>query len=112
MRATTKAKALRGILFMALGLATILIFVFLYVVDDVTEAMPANVGPYALGGAFYIFGAILYVLDIPERFWPKKFDIVGSGHNIFHCCVVAGALIHFVESWKVYKERLEFVCPV
>lgn len=75
-----KNKGLRGIIFMSLGLMSIVVFVFLYVIDNTTEALPANVGPFALGGAFYIFGAILYVTDIPERFWPGKFDLWGNGH--------------------------------
>jgi predicted membrane channel-forming protein YqfA (hemolysin III family) len=31
--------------------------------------------PWALGGALYIFGAILYMFKIPERFKPGHFDI-------------------------------------
>mmetsp|Transcript_29871 Transcript_29871/g.21621 ORF Transcript_29871/g.21621 Transcript_29871/m.21621 type:complete len:191 (+) Transcript_29871:706-1278(+) len=107
-----KNKGLRGIMFITLGLLTLVIFAFLYIMDDTTEALPAKVGPYALGGAIYIFGAILYVTDVPERFWPGKFDIWGCGHQVFHICVVIGAMIHYVESWRVYKERLEFVCPI
>jgi predicted membrane channel-forming protein YqfA (hemolysin III family) len=33
---------------------------------------------WALGGALYIGGAIIYMLKIPERFLPRKFDIIVS----------------------------------
>jgi predicted membrane channel-forming protein YqfA (hemolysin III family) len=29
-----------------------------------------------LGGVLYIFGAFLYMLKVPERFAPGKFDII------------------------------------
>jgi adiponectin receptor len=31
--------------------------------------------PWALGGGLYILGAVLYMLKIPERFKPGRFDI-------------------------------------
>jgi adiponectin receptor len=30
--------------------------------------------PWAIGGALYIIGAIIYMMKIPERFIPKRFD--------------------------------------
>ena len=41
--------------------------------------------PWALGGALYIFGAILYVLKFPERFKPGKFDFFVRYIYHFHC---------------------------
>ena len=34
--------------------------------------------PWALGGALYILGAVLYMLRVPERFSPGSFDLVVS----------------------------------
>ena len=33
---------------------------------------------------------------IPERWFPRKFDICGVSHQIFHVSVVVAALIHYV----------------
>jgi predicted membrane channel-forming protein YqfA (hemolysin III family) len=34
-----------------------------------------NATQWAIGGAVYITGAIFYACKIPEKFYPKKFDI-------------------------------------
>ena len=44
------------------------------------EMMNSSTVGYAVGGAIYIFGALLYVCCVPERFMPGKFDIFGSSH--------------------------------
>ena len=67
---------------------------------------------WALGGAVYIGGALIYVFRIPERWYPKKFDKAGSSHNIFHCAVVAGCAIHFSEAFSMYINRQNMVCPI
>lgn len=38
----------------------------------------------ALGGAFYIVGAVIYGSRFPERFAKGKFDYIGNSHNIWH----------------------------
>lgn len=50
----------------------------------------------ALVGLFYIGGAVLYAARIPERFFPGKCDYLFQSHQIFHVCVVAAALIHYL----------------
>lgn len=40
------------------------------------ETVPTfYIWPWALGGTTYAAGAILYAMNIPERFYPGKFDI-------------------------------------
>jgi len=39
-----------------------------------------NSWAWALGGAIYITGSLLYASKFPERKFPKKFDIFGSSH--------------------------------
>ncbi|CAG8816858.1 36649_t:CDS:2, partial [Gigaspora margarita] len=46
-------------------------------------------------GVFYIIGALIYGARIPERWFPGKFDIYGSSHQIFHVFVVAAAFVHY-----------------
>jgi adiponectin receptor len=62
-----------------------------------------SVLPWALGGATYIGGALIFVFRIPERYFPKKFDCIGSSHQIFHVCVVAGCAIHFNDAMKLFR---------
>lgn len=35
---------------------------------------------WSIGGAIYIGGAILYAFKCPERFFPKRFDLLGASH--------------------------------
>ena len=55
----------------------------------------ADIFPWGLGGAVYIFGALLFVFRIPERYFPKTYDNFGASHQLFHLCVVGGCAIHF-----------------
>ncbi|KAL0472672.1 hemolysin-III related domain-containing protein [Neurospora intermedia] len=47
-----------------------------------------------LQGAMYIFGALLYAVRWPECWYPGRFDIWGSSHQIFHVFVVLAAATH------------------
>eukprot|EP00897_Mesotaenium_endlicherianum_P005331 jgi/Mesen1/4826/ME000243S03997 len=46
-------------------------------------------------GAIYAGGALVYVLRVPERWHPGRFDIAGHSHQIMHVAVVLGALVHY-----------------
>jgi adiponectin receptor len=72
----------------------------------------ARIRPWAVGGAVFIFGAITYMFRIPERFWPRKFDVIGNSHSIFHVCVIVGGYIHACESYNLYLLRHGKVCPI
>ena len=86
-------RPLRAILFIALGLSAGLPFVYFFNPGENNKqylSSSIDVYPWALGGAFYIGGALTYTFRMPERWFPKKFDIVGSSHNIFHTmCLIA-----------------------
>lgn len=49
-----------------------------------------------LMGALYIFGAWIYAYRIPERWYPRTFDIFGSSHQIWHLFVIAAAYTHYL----------------
>jgi len=61
--------------------------------------------PWLTGGALYGLGAIMYALKIPERFFPKRFDMVGASHQIFHFAVISAALLHMWGSFKEFHKR-------
>ncbi|ORY15640.1 hemolysin-III related-domain-containing protein, partial [Clohesyomyces aquaticus] len=39
-------------------------------------------------------GAVLYAARIPEKWYPRRFDIWGSSHQIMHCLVVGAGIAH------------------
>ena len=50
-------------------------------------------------------GGVIYILHIPERWFPRKCDLWGGGHGIMHILVIIGAgvwewgLIRCVDFW-------------
>jgi adiponectin receptor len=60
---------------------------------------------WVAGGAAYLIGALLYMSRVPEKCKPGAFNHFGSSHQIFHFCVIAGALIHYNESLKTFHAR-------
>jgi adiponectin receptor len=36
-----------------------------------------------------------YRFQIPERWFPTRFDFVGASHQIFHLLVLAAGLVHY-----------------
>lgn len=70
----------------------------------------ANVA-YSLSGlvqmaSVYVSGAGLYVSRIPERFFPGKFDIWASSHQLFHICVLIAAYLHYGVILDMVSHRL------
>ena len=68
-------------------------------------------GWFALMGASYILGVVVYISRIPERFYPGTFDFIGQSHNIWHLFVVAAALFHYLGSLEVFHIRQNLSCP-
>jgi len=71
-------RVLRGTLFVTLGLMAAVPFIHQgYFVDH--KLLPQfDLFYWILGGALYIIGATIYMLRIPERLVPHKFDIFVS----------------------------------
>ncbi|KAJ2082910.1 hypothetical protein H4R24_001240 [Coemansia sp. RSA 988] len=59
---------------------------------------------YLLGmGGLYVSGTLLYAFNIPERWYPGMFDIVGHSHQLFHCLVFFAALIQYYGIIQAFK---------
>ena len=60
-------------------------------------------------GVWYGLGAMFFAKRLPESLpWTKRdgrgiFDVWGSSHQIFHCCVVAGAACHCFGVWSAWR---------
>jgi len=78
--------------------------------EKYVRAYPAWI--FLLGGGFYVFGACIFALKWPERRFPFVFDNFGNSHNIFHICVVMGAVMTWWGSVRVFHERQLYTCPV
>jgi adiponectin receptor len=104
-----KFRKFRAILYIAAGLSTSFPAIHLLMSENF-YTYPFNAHLWALGGAIYIGGAILYALRIPERFFPMKFDYFGSSHNIFHFAVIIAAIVHFYAGLLNYHGRRVLMC--
>ena len=49
---------------------------------------------YRALGVFHMTGAITYACRVPERWYPRRYDVVGSSHQIMHVLVVCGAVAY------------------
>ena len=58
---------------------------------------------YFIGLGFWNgLGTIIYAARIPERWYPRKFDIYGASHQVLHVFVMVGALCHVVGVLKAF----------
>ncbi|KAF2027976.1 Hly-III related protein, partial [Setomelanomma holmii] len=48
-------------------------------------------------------GAMLYAARIPERWFPRRFDIVGSSHQLMHVLVVVGAVCYCIGVLEAFE---------
>jgi len=71
--------ALRAGMFIALGGISVAIFIYL---GNMKNAYLIEFSPLLIiiGGVFYIFGAVLYAMKVPERCSPGRFDLCGASH--------------------------------
>lgn len=102
----------RGIMFITLGISGIAPLAYLYFINDPTRISKFSIYAYWVGGEWYIGGAIIQMLRVPERLSRSTFDIFGQSHQIFHVCVLIAAWIHFQCGLQLYHNRQELVCPI
>lgn len=104
-------RTLRGMSFVSLGLLGIVPLSHMLTLSDIWHFTDALVW-FIFMCLCYLAGVGVYILRIPERYFPGKFDLWGSSHNIWHCCVLAAVLCHYVGSrWSFYL-RHEATCEV
>ena len=58
------------------------------------------------GGMFYIVGAGIYAIRLPERIFPGKCDLLLQSHTIFHICVLIAATFHYFSLLRIQEIRL------
>jgi len=98
-------KAMRSLLFSAVGCAPLIPLIHMTYMVDPAHYMEINVDDILFGCFFYGAGAAIYAFRFPERYFPGKFDNCGQSHNIFHTFVLIAAVIHFNNSLKEFNKR-------
>jgi len=104
-----KWRWLRGTTFLMLGLLGLIPCLNLFFIPDALDFGTSLL--YYMGMALcYIIGVMIYIFRIPERFCPGKLDFIGNSHNIWHCFVLAAAIIHYLGSIDSYYTRQNLTC--
>jgi adiponectin receptor len=103
----TASKGFRAVTYLLLGLSSFLPIVHglhLFGWQQMEQRM--SLSYYLALGLCHGTGAITYASRIPERWYPKRYDIVGSSHQIMHVLVVCGAVAYGIgvlrarEHWR------------
>ncbi|XP_054166834.1 adiponectin receptor protein-like [Oppia nitens] len=87
-----KFRPLRTAVFLAFGLSNVIPGIHWFIVLD--SHLFSSFLLFILQGLLYIIGALLYVVRIPERFFPGKCDYWFQSHQLFHILVVLAAIVH------------------
>ena len=102
-----KYRYLRFAVFVLFGLYGVVPTLQVWLQDGITsDTYPSLVGLIVMA-LIYMAGAFAYVLRIPERFGPGRFDVLASSHQWFHLCVVAAAVVHYDTLLGMVKTRLD-----
>ena len=90
-------RKIRPSMFIAMGCLGFIPVLHVYLEKTGTLELTERYGVHWLGAMafFYVFGAFIYSMRIPERFFPGKFDIFAHSHQIWHLFVIGGILAHY-----------------
>ncbi|KAI6214349.1 hypothetical protein M3Y94_00257300 [Aphelenchoides besseyi] len=106
--AEPKFRPVRAIVFVAMGLSSIVPCAHLLITDGFDHMIKYDSLHWiTLMGVFYLTGAAIYAFRFPERCCPGRFDIVCHSHQLFHLFVVLAAFIHFHGITEMAMKRLE-----
>ena len=81
-------------------------------VQNQRQSLTYFLGLGLLNGA----GTVIYTARIPERWYPKTFDLYGQSHQIMHVLVICGALSHTIglvkasDYWQTLNEAHRGAC--
>jgi adiponectin receptor len=92
-----QSRHLRTTLYLLLGASSFIPLVHglcLYGLEEMHSRM--GLGYYLGLGMCHGTGALMYAARVPERWYPRHYDIVGNSHQIMHVLVVCGAAIYGV----------------
>ncbi|KAI5306281.1 hypothetical protein KEM56_001585 [Ascosphaera pollenicola] len=99
-------RSFRAGMFVSMGLSAIFPVIHGLLMFGVAQ-MKLQIGLYwlLLQGFLYILGAYLYAIRVPEKWYPGRFDLLGSSHQIFHVLVVLAAMSHLAGLFQAFDHR-------
>ena len=104
---TPEYRVMRATLFASFGCYTFIPSLQVILQDGFAYADAAySLSSLLQTASVYASGAGLYATRIPERFFPGKFDIWASSHQLFHICVVVAAYSYYDVILNMVKHRL------
>jgi len=100
---TSQWRPFRAAMFVAMGLSAVFPVVHGLQTRGVEILNKTIAFPWLAGhGILYIVGATIYATRVPERWYPGKFDIYCSSHQIFHVLVLVAASTHLTGLIKAF----------
>jgi adiponectin receptor len=106
--AQPKFRPLRGGVFLAMGLSSIVPALHLAITDGFKWMFEyASFHWLLLMGCLYIIGAAVYMVRFPERCCPGKCDLMCHSHQLFHIFVILAAAVHYHGILEMAMKRLE-----
>lgn len=106
----------KGLMYGFLGISNLIPAVFIFrmilLASEENDHIPFGADFVLLlsMGATYLFGLVFYILKIPERWVPYKFDIWFNSHAIWHFFVFLAAAEHFGALFLLYDRRQTIHC--
>jgi len=62
------------------------------------------------GVLMYCFGFVFYIGKFPEKKWPGRFDLWLHSHQLWHLCVLAGAIQIYLTMISYSRYRMKYQC--
>ena len=102
----------RVILFIIYGISVLIPVIHRFSIkDDNDNYFLDELRYFMLSVLSFIIAIGLYISKIPERFYPGKFDIIGSSHTLFHIFTLTGDILCTYGLWVIMiKETDNMVC--
>jgi adiponectin receptor len=105
MPACKENNGIKAAVFLSAGWSCSPSLIHLTYFADPRYTPPFDPTPFLIAALIYTFGGIIYATRFPEKYFPRTFDIWGHSHQLFHCCVLVGALINIWFSVRCMHER-------
>ena len=106
-------RKIRGTIFLTIGISTAFPILHLAFFGKSTvdgfKKQPKLFYWY-FGGISYVLGGLIYTLRVPEKYIKNKFDYLGASHQILHCFVVLGFILHYLGCLDSYYYRIDNKC--
>jgi hypothetical protein len=62
---------------------------------------------------WFLTGGFFFGSDVPQRFFPGRFDFVGHSHQIFHVCIMLTSLTQLDAVYKdIQYDKAELYASV